>query len=135
MKELIGKNINRVLINADDTIIAFDTNDGVVAYETYGDCCSSAWIESITGVEALIGQTVTGQETIEMPVPPSREYKSDHYVDELRDYGEKLATAKGVIDIVYRNSSNGYYGGSLDLLRTVPDISGFKEVTDDWMAA
>src|SRR5947209_1085263 len=129
MKDLIGKIIKKILVSDNDEILVFDTSDGMIAYETEGDCCSSTWFESITGVEALIGQVVTEQETIEMPVPASREYKGDHYVDELQDYGEKLKTAKGVIDIVYRNSSNGYYGGNINRLTAVPDISSFKEIT------
>jgi hypothetical protein len=135
MEDLVGKTIKRILVSANDEILAFETDEGVIAYETEGDCCSSTWFESITGVEALMGQTVTSQTTIEMPVPTSREYKGDHYVDELQDYGEKLTTAKGTIDVVYRNSSNGYYGGNIRRLAVAPNLSDFKEITDDWSAA
>ena len=70
-----------------------------------------------------------------MPEPEDREYKSNNYVEVLADYGEKLVTKNGVFDLVYRNSSNGYYGGSLNHLRQAPAIEGFKEITDDWVAA
>lgn len=36
-------------------------------------------------------------------------------------------------DIVFRNSSNGYYGGSIELLkRELPE--GMIAITDDWQA-
>lgn len=69
-----------------------------------------------------------------MPEAITREYKNDHYVEELEDYGEKLSTQKGVCDIVYRNSSNGYYGGYINKLDEAPDTSSFKQITDDWTA-
>ena len=86
-------------------------------------------------MDALLGQKVVKHETVDMPEPEDREYKSDHYVEVLADYGEKLVTKNGVFDLVYRNSSNGYYGGSLNHLRQAPAIEGFKEITDDWVAA
>ena len=135
MKELVGKTVNKILISPNDETLVFETNDGPLAYQTEGDCCSSTWFESITGVEALLGKTVNKEESIDMPEPPSREYKSGHYCDVLQDYGEKLATDGGVADIVYRNSSNGYYGGSIYRIGAPNDLSNFKEITDDWTAS
>lgn len=135
MKDLIGKTINKIWISSDDTILVFDTDSGLIGYETQGDCCSSSWFESITGVEALLGQTVQTETQIDMPEPKEREYKNDHYCEALQDYGEKLTTQKGYIDIVYRNSSNGFFGGWINLMSSIPDIQDFKEITDDWIAA
>lgn len=135
MEELVGKTIKRILISSNDETLVFDTDAGIIAYETYGDCCSSSWFESITGVEALLGQIVLSRHALDLPAPEDREYKNDHYVDSLQDYGEKLSTQKGVVDFVYRNSSNGYYGGSIGYLAKAPNIKGFKEITEDWTAA
>jgi hypothetical protein len=45
----------------------------------------------------------------------------------------KLRTDKGLADIVFRNSSNGYYGGSIELLlRELP--VGMTVIEDDWHA-
>ena len=40
MNELIGKKVTGLRINDDQAILAFDTDQGVVAYETWEDCCS-----------------------------------------------------------------------------------------------
>lgn len=137
MKELVGKTIKRILINSSDEILAFDTDVGIIAYETEGDCCSSTWFESVTGVEALLGQSPIENESIDLPAPTEeRKYTEDkHYWEEMQDYGQKLKTQKGIVDIVYRNSSNGYYGGNINLLSSPPDVSDYKEITDDWTAA
>ena len=106
MKELIGKTIKRVLISPNDEILVFDTDAGIIVYETEGDCCSSTWFENITRVEALLEHRIIGCEYIDLPAPnEGREYKND-----------------------------GYYGGGIDLVTSGLDISGFKEITDDWTA-
>ena len=58
MKELIGKKITGLRINEDQSVLAFDTDQGVIAYDAWGDCCSETWFADITGVGALIGGTV-----------------------------------------------------------------------------
>ena len=40
MNELIGKKITGMWVNNDQSILAFDTDKGVVAYDAWGDCCS-----------------------------------------------------------------------------------------------
>lgn len=50
-------------------------------------------------------------------------------------YGYKIFTDKGQADIIFRNSSNGYYGGSLDDVVIDVDIPVMaKEITTDWSA-
>lgn len=139
MKNLVGKTINRILINEDDTILAFDTDQGIVAFETYGDCCSSTWFDTINGVEALLGQTVlTHEDMPDVKLPESRDQIGErHYIEEMENYGEKLTTIKGHVDIIYRNSSNGYYGGdihALDMGQGTLDVSKYREITADWEA-
>lgn len=36
MEDLVGKTINSVFVNRDDTILIFDTDAGIIAYETEG---------------------------------------------------------------------------------------------------
>lgn len=80
----------------------------VVRWEAEGDCCSSSWIEHIEGVENLTGQTILSASAVNGPV------EEDHPEYEcLRTYFYKLVTTAGYLDIDMRNSSNGYYGGSL----------------------
>ena len=48
-------------------------------------------------------------------------------------YGWKIATNKGYADIVFRNSSNGYYGGEINLMQT-PSVAATIAISDDWQA-
>jgi hypothetical protein len=131
MKELIGKKITGLRINEDQSILAFDTDQGVVAYATYGDCCSETWFADITGVSALIGGTVHTADEVSMDGYNVEDGRTRQYYDEV--YGVKLTTDKGYADIVFRNSSNGYYGGWIGLLkRDLP--AGMTAIEDDWHA-
>ena len=130
MKELIGKTITALRVNEDQSILAFDHPDGTsTSYQTDGDCCSETWFADITGVAALIGATVAEAIEVEM------EAVDDGRTRQEEDcfYGVKLRTDKGMADIVYRNSSNGYYGGEIHLCQqTLPE--NMTSITDDWRA-
>ena len=131
MKELIGKKITGLRINEDQSVLAFDTDQGVIAYDAWGDCCSETWFADITGVGALIGGTVKTVACVNMNGYNVDDGRCRQDVDEA--YGYKLTTDKGYADIVFRNSSNGYYGGSIELLkRELPE--GMIAITDDWQA-
>ena len=130
MKELIGKKINGLYVNADQSLLVFDTDDGDVAYRAWGDCCSETWFADIVGVPALLGGVVASAEDVEMVAVEDGRTRQE--CDQF--YGVKIKTDKGYADIVYRNSSNGYYGGDIDYV----DIGGRPDdltaITDDWQA-
>lgn len=131
MKELIGKTVNKLTINDGETILAFCTSEGVIAYETWGDCCSDTWFSDITGVDALLGAVVVNTEELNVDGYNTEDGRCRQDYDKV--YGHKLITNKGWVDIVFRNSSNGYYGGSIELLtRKLKD--DMKEITEDWTA-
>lgn len=130
MKELIGKTITALRVNEDQSILAFGHHDGTyTSYETCGDCCSQTWFADITGVPALLGAIVIGVEHMCLPGVEDGRTRQEH--DKF--YGVKLHTTKGVVDIVYRNSSNGYYGGDI-LVWPGPPPEGMTSITDDWSA-
>lgn len=131
MKELIGKKVTGLLINDDQSVLAFYTDQGVIAYDAWGDCCSESWFADITGVSALLYGTVQTVDEVSMEGYNVEDGRSRQGYDEA--YGYKLITDKGCVDIVFRNSSNGYYGGSIELMqRDLPE--GMTEITDDWHA-
>jgi len=131
MKKLIGKKINGISINDDQSILSFDTDHGQVNYLAYGDCCSESWFADITGVSAMLGGSVQTAEEIGMEGYDVKDGRTRQEYDEA--YGYKLTTDKGYADIVFRNSSNGYYGGNLeDYKKALPD--GMTAITDDWYA-
>ncbi len=46
MKELINKIITKIEFSSGKDMIVFtDGNGEKIAYETFGDCCSSSWFE------------------------------------------------------------------------------------------
>jgi hypothetical protein len=129
MKELIGKKVNALLVNSDQSILVFDTDGGDVVYRTDGDCCSETWFADITGVQALVGGTVADAEEVEMAAVEDGRTRQEY--DQF--YGVKIKTDKGYADIVYRNSSNGYYGGSIDHV-SMDRPDDMTAITDDWSA-
>lgn len=136
MKELIGKKITGLRVNDDQTVLAFDTDQGAVYYIAYGDCCSESWFADITGVGALIGGTVRMVDEVKMDGYNVDDGRGRQESDQA--YGYKITTDKGYADIVFRNSSNGYYGGWLDLLTSQEEIDRtckvMIDICDDWHA-
>jgi hypothetical protein len=136
MKELINKTISKILVNDDQSILIFETNEGDVIYETDADCCSETWFADITGVDALIGTTVTESEEVKMSEVKDGRTRQEY--DSF--YGIKLKTDKGYASIVYRNSSNGYYGGDIKFRDNkresifVNKPVQLTEITSDWSA-
>lgn len=110
---LVGKIVKAVFLAADGGAIKFDLVDGssIVAHAD-GECCSLSWIENVQGIDQLLGSTIVSVEDVgDMPEVKGNRY--DHCEDEMAFYGCKITTEKGYAVIDYRNSSNGYYGGSL----------------------
>jgi hypothetical protein len=60
--------------------------------------------------------------------------ENDRHWDELvQVYKWTLTTDRGHFDLIFRNASNGYYGGSIELYSGV-NKSGMVKVTGDWSA-
>ncbi len=131
MIELIGTKITGLRINEDQSVLVFDTDQGAVGYAAYGDCCSESWFADITGVSAMLGGTVQTVDEVSMEGYNVEDGRCRQESDEA--YGYKLTTDKGYADIVFRNSSNGYYGGSIYPLRGEPP-EGMTAIEDDWHA-
>lgn len=75
-----------------------------------GDCCSSSWIEHLTIPPDIKGATIIKAGD---SAPVGLSSWEDEY-DHIQVYNTSIATDRGEIIIEYRNSSNGYYGGSID---------------------
>lgn len=130
MKELIGRTIRGIAIKPGEGILAFGTDEGTLGYQAEGDCCSETWFAEILGVDALLDAKVSAVEELELPtVLDGKSRQSEDLF-----YGIKLDTDKGTVKIVYRNSSNGYYGGSLSFVAKV-NPEGWTAITKDWEAS
>jgi hypothetical protein len=84
------------------------------AFPFSADCCSTTWLADVVGLDALLGQEVLEVVSVELPEghltdPERTKQESDQVM------GWEFRTSKGVTTLAVRNSSNGYYGGSVEL--------------------
>lgn len=123
MKELKNKKIYKVEISIGEHFLIFETDIGKMVYEAIGDCCSESWFAEIIGLNNIIGEKVI--EVIEKDLPSYNldDGRSRQEIDSVYCY--TLTTKKGHCDIVFRNSSNGYYGGYLE-------FSEFGNIPDEY---
>jgi hypothetical protein len=110
------------------------TDKGTLSLPTEGDCCSESWWADAFGVRQLLGAVITSVNDIDMP-----EVTDDRSRQECdQAYGIQITTDRGVCDLVFRNSSNGYYGGWCNprweegVQRTEP--VSYRQITEDWSA-
>ena len=113
---LIGRQVTKVEVSPDREKITFTTTTGNVVLSVYSDCCSYTWIEEISDLPALFG-TISEVNNLDMPDLGSLSTQYCPAPDEVQYYGLQIITEHGRCTIDYRNSSNGYYGGSLDVER------------------
>lgn len=109
-QKMIGKRIQGITLAQDKksltiTLTNRDKIEGVVE----ADCCSNTWIEHLE-----IPADIEGAEIMDIDDDtPIKKINNEEECELLQIYCTKIVTTKGYIDIEYRNSSNGYYGGSL----------------------
>jgi hypothetical protein len=137
MQNLIGEKVLAIYVDHEDQAeLVFQTEKGYLAYRLDADCCSESWFADIVGVTALLGQTVNDAEDVELNDVMLQDDRCRQEVD--RFYGTKLTTAKGYVDIVFRNSSNGYYGGDINNGNWYEEgrfkVDNFEKIEDDWSA-
>lgn len=105
---LVGKTITGMKIAADKEALLITTTDGDCVVRVDGDCCSHTWIEHIELPALGFPAQVTSVDDLDM------NKEADETDGEyIQFYGCKISTDRGEIVIDYRNSSNGYYGGSI----------------------
>lgn len=106
-RPLADQPLASVSVTPDKDRLVFTLAGGrTLTYEAEGDCCSESWIEHITVPSDIAGATVTAVGEREMG-----EFEKDY--ETIRVYETSFRTDRGDIVVEYRNSSNGYYGGTL----------------------
>lgn len=105
-----GQKIKAITYSEDGQDLTFTMEDeSTVKYEAYGECCSSSYIEDIDNPEIFINANL-----IDVDVVYGESKNVDYEVHEWTFY--KFKTDKGMATLSFRNESNGYYGGSLELV-------------------
>lgn|SRR5574343_1612208 len=98
----------------------------IVFLETEGDCCSHSWVEHIGNPEAChMAQFFEWRDVGIDPSPDelTADQQREYDEGELKFYFMELSTSKGQTLIEMRNSSNGYYGGSMNYACTDPFLN------------
>ena len=119
MRELIGKKIVAAYLNSEKTQIGFDLEGGErLLYETTGDCCSYSWIEDVSNEEYLAGARVVDVQDVHVEGIGVAESGDDY----IQCYGVTVVLeGRPAFLLEYRNSSNGYYGGSIERAKVVEE--------------
>lgn len=104
MENLVNKTVRELFIGPKEEDLIFKCDDIILSYSVDGDCCSESWFADITGLDALFGHKITKIEEVKMPeaIPDGRTRQE---YDAL--YCIKISTDGGMVDIIFRNSSNG----------------------------
>lgn len=105
---LIGATISEMKVAEDRYAILFITDKGNLIARVDADCCSETWVEHID--LPVLGFPAKVLDVVDLEMP---DLGSPEPGEEIEYYGAKIVTDKGDIIIDYRNSSNGYYGGSM----------------------
>lgn len=145
MHELIGQTIKEIYISSKK--IAFVTNEKTFFYEVEGDCCSESYFYEIINLSKILGKVVLKVKEInDVKVEKGSEDRGVEYADSVDAYGIRLSTDETNVEIageilptsnsaiiVFRNNSNGYYGGSCEFRGHDGDLSGLKRIENDWL--
>lgn len=115
--------------------LKFNTDDGNVVFGVSGDCCSHSYFHDFIGVKKLFenGKVLSVKE-----IDPGCGSKNKNDGDVcVSVYGFEIVTEHPTFGeqtsvFSFRNSSNGYYGGSLDYS---DDREVSPEIFDDVLEA
>lgn len=133
LKVFVGRRVVAVWAPAGARDVAFELDDGAfICADPEGDCCSTSWVEHVSGVRAAIGAEFVSVD--ERPELESHKNVEDSGFESLALYGITLVTDRGErVDIDYRNESNGYYGGWLNWRRLEGALpEGWAQITEDF---
>lgn len=137
MKELLGKKITSIFLkdNKKEDSIIFNTDDGMLGFNTYAGCCSETYFSDIIDVKNILGETIIDiedcrycdrcQQVNAIPFHKPRQ-------DSDKIWGIKLKSTKGICQIIVRNSSNGYYSGEHSFNPDLKIDDSFFEIKEDY---
>lgn len=106
---LKGKKI--LSIEWNEETLRFNLKGDAVCFKAYGDCCSNSFIESLDNPEIFRDAVFQSVESVS---GETKELK-DFDVHKWTFY--KFKTDKGMCTLSFRNESNGYYDGHLELMK------------------
>lgn len=126
---LVGKTIRKIFMNEEN--LKFETDQGDITFSVYADCCSQSVFYDFYGVKNIIGKEVTEVKEVQLTVDERMDAKK--YQECVQVYGYQIFWKDDYYGdrtavFSFRNYSNGYYGGSLEVCEN-KDVG--LEITDD----
>lgn len=116
-KELAGKMLIALEIDLDRQHYArLVTDDGVYVIYAEGDCCSESWFADALYVPRKLPVKLSSIEGVRLPDPPNDGRTRQEY-DQAYSVRIHHDGLEGSTELVFRNSSNGYYGGWFSVYR------------------
>lgn len=107
-EKMTGRKLENVeVVNRDELTITLDGGEKI-RFGVKGFCCSRSWIEHFETIRDIRGATIISVMNLDLG-----ELLPD---GSLKSYQTIIKTDRGEISVEYRNSSNGYYGGYLEVL-------------------
>lgn len=133
-EKLIGEQIVGIDVSDGDDSLRFRIEEGEpVVWTVDGDCCSHSWWHDAYSLGQLRGSTVRSVSSLDLPDPADQLDEDGHTGECIQAYGMVIVTDRGAAQLVFRNSSNGYYGGSCH--DGVDTGHKWREITaNDWQA-
>lgn len=121
-KAIIGQVFRAAYINADKTELLIECANGkFYPFVTHAECCSETWIEHVTLPRGGESEITRVEEVLLGEVMPTRQESDELYEIKI-----------GPVAVEFRNSSNGYYGGSMCLHPAVDTLSSrFSQLNED----
>jgi len=126
LDDLVGKSIQAVSVAAQESVLRLTYLDGKrrpgeIYLVCDGDCCSETWFSDVIDVRTVAYEgnddPIVAVETIPLPEPHDKRTRQD--CDKA--YGLLFKTrGGGRCTVVFRNSSNGYYGGEVTVRSEMP---------------
>lgn len=138
LKEMVGTKVKHIYMNEDYLrfIVEKNNEEYSCTFSVYGDCCSMSWFHDFYGVKKLLNNTIVSY--AEKSLEPGDEVckcarcKNGEFI---QVYGYQFFTegenGEQTSVFSFRNSSNGYYGGNLEISN---DIKVAPELFDDLIA-
>lgn len=135
---LAGRTVTGLAVEHGEGSLVFTTTTGDVGWGTYGDCCSETWFADVINLAALLNHPVLHVSETWTDDPDDGQ-RSRQEVDSVGVI--TITTVGGDCRIEWRNSSNGYYGGSVELIGgrdtyvehdSMPTL--LTPITHDWRA-
>lgn len=125
---LVGRRVDRLYVRED--AITFECDNGLNTYELEADCCSHTWMADVFDFDQVAGKVI---ERVEDDLPEGYDVEDGRCKQEFDSaYGIVLIAGDGSrTRLVYRNSSNGYYGGWISKVET-GTVDGMELVEKNW---